>query len=288
MRKHIFICNCILPVLILACSKMNGPVPSEGFTFSIINVGEGLAQIGSINSRAVIWDIGDSVHYGAWFRGYQNAGSKQIGAIVISHSHQDHMGGLSKLLPMLSFSGLVVTNAYEDTAFIRKKAGPWQSAIRFRTIARGDTLACLDGVVITCLWPPAVIKEHRPLADSLKNAYSLCFSIRYLNNSVLITSDIDTFAQRELGSGFTFGLAHDIIIAPHHGSAGSVEESFYGYVNPQTAIISCSGDNGYSHPSGRLLNLLFQMKVNVFVTSKTGNVIARSNGYYWVWNNGCN
>jgi competence protein ComEC len=286
MRKQIFICkllSAVITVVIFACSKINGPGPSMGFAFSVIDVGEGLAQIGTMHSRAVIWDIGDSSHYDAWARGYDDAGSYAIAAIVISHTHQDHMGGLSKLSPSITFSGLVITHAYEDTAYIRKSAGAWRSDIRFRTVAQGDTLACLDGVTITCIWPPSVINEPRPLIDSLKNTFGLCFSVRYGNNSVLITSDIDTFAEKQLSTEFAFGLAHDIIVAPHHGSAGSIDAIFYGYVNPQTAIISCGSDNNFGHPSGKLLELLFQMNVDTFITSKVGNVVAESNGYYWVW-----
>jgi beta-lactamase superfamily II metal-dependent hydrolase len=188
---------------------------------------------------------------------------------------------LSRLSGDVAFSGLVITSPFEDTAFIRKNSGASEAAVRFKTICQGDTLACLDGVSITCLWPPRTIAFPAPLVDSLKNRYSLCFSIGYCGASILITSDVDTFSLRELSDLYGFGLAHDILVAPHHGSAGSVDPVFYGYVNPCAVIISCGAGNPYGHPSASLLNLLFEMRTPASITAKVGTVTARSNGYYW-------
>lgn len=284
MRMLIFTGNVLAAIavaLFLTCSKISGPDSVPAFNFSVIDVGEGLAQFGWSGALGVAFDVGDSSGHAAWTSAYARAGSPFIQAIVVSHSHIDHCGGLRLLPREIGFSGLIVTHAREDTAYIRKIAGAWHDAVRFRLVSQGDTLACLDGVTITCLWPPASIPAPAPLADSLKNTYSLCFSLRCRDNSVLITSDVDTFSLRQLCAAYGFGLAHDVVVAPHHGSAGSIDPVFYGYVNPSSAVISCGVGNPYGHPSSKLLDLLFQMRVDCRITATAGTVTLRGNGYYW-------
>jgi competence protein ComEC len=157
----------------------------------------------------------------------------------------------------------------------------WRDDISFTTIAQGDTVEGLSGVHIECIWPPRALNEVRPLPDSLKNRFSLCFLVRYGGTTVIITSDIDTMAERSLAEGFGYRLASDIIVVPHHGSAGSADDVFYGYVNPDVAVISCGIGNTYGFPAKKVMDLLYQMKVRPYITATTGTVTAISNGYYW-------
>jgi beta-lactamase superfamily II metal-dependent hydrolase len=105
--------------------------------------------------------------------------------------------------------------------------------------------------------------------------------VRYGGTTVIITSDIDTMAERSLAEGFGYRLASDIIVVPHHGSAGSADDVFYGYVNPDVAVISCGIGNTYGFPAKKVMDLLYQMKVRPYITATTGTVTAISNGYYW-------
>ena len=100
----------------------------------------------------------------------------------------------------------------------------------------------------------------------------------------LITSDIDTCAERELSRRVNAGfasLASDIMVVPHHGSAGSLDPVFYGYVRPQRAVISCGAGNQYGHPSPQVLLWLSQMGIAVHLTSLDGGIALESNGYCW-------
>jgi len=286
MPRHIFIYKLSIFAFLaafFACTNVADRDGRRSCVCAVLDVGEGLAQICAINGAAIAFDVGDTLAGNQWASGYGRVGSPRINAIVISHTHQDHMGGLSHLPPALDFSGMIITHPYEDTAYIRKIAGQWRQDVYFKTIAQGDTIGGLEGVRVECIWPPRDINAEVPLDDTLKNRYSLCCILRYDNTSVIITSDVDTFSERTLAAQYGETLAADIIVVPHHGSAGSVDEVFYGYVNPSVAIISCGIANSYGFPTQKATDLLYQMKVTEMVTYSAGTIAAVSNGSYWTF-----
>jgi competence protein ComEC len=284
MRRHfsVFSTGLALLLLLSSCSNVEKPSSSSVFTFTVVNVGQALSQVGLVGSDAVVWDMGDSAGAGEWMKTYKRLNEPYIQSIVISHTHADHMDGLLLLGSLTGFSGTLVTSAYEDTALLFGKCGPIRQRMRLRLIGAGDTIGGLNGVSIECIWPPMGLD---PLAFSLsednKNRYSLCFLVRRGGTSVCITSDIDTAAERELAARYGFGLRSDIVVFPHHGSSGSADPVFFGYVDPKTAIISCGDNNIYRLPAHNSLALLFQMHVPLYETDRQGTVSAVSNGYYW-------
>lgn len=279
----IFICSAALAVLTVSCGVSDSDSGPETFTFAVLDVGQGLAQLGSMQDRAVAWDMGPPEGYRGWREGYEDLGRPRLEAVVVSHSDLDHRGGMSRLGGGVDFSGLIVTSPHEDTTLIRSTSGAWSNKVRFRCVARGDTLGMLPGVYVECIWPPAEIDEKVPLNESgPKNAYSLCFRIVYDRTTVLITSDIDTTACGALSLSRNYELQADLFVVPHHGSRGSVDPVFFGYVAPLLAIVSCGPPpNRYGHPSDEVLDLLFEMGARVVGTYDRGHVVRTSNGEYW-------
>jgi competence protein ComEC len=274
-------CALLCALLCASCGTQGPSGSGTGLRFAVVNVGEGLSQIASSGGEAVVFDMGDTDATSRWIEAYGNAGAPHIRDIVISHSHVDHMGGLRNLPDSINFSGEIVASVFEDTALIRSTCGTWASRVRFRTVAQGDTVAGPSDAFAVCVWPPRDAPVKMPIVDEFKNTCSLCFLVRYQSNTVLVTSDIDTSAEQALAAKYGFGLASDIIVVPHHGSAYSVDPVFYGYVAPSIAVISCAADNTYGHPAANVLNLLFQMHVKLYMTKSEGTVSAYSNGYYW-------
>jgi len=286
MRKRILffkVCLVVVGPLLVWCTGVPVEPPVSDFSFTVVDVGQGLSQVAVSAGKALVWDVGDTFASARWRANYQRLGSPKIGAIVVSHSHRDHCGGLSSLPPALNFSGLIVTHPFEDTGYIRHIAAQWRKDIRFKSIAQGDTLGGLDGVIVSCMWPPRDAGVNTPISDSLKNRFSLCFRLSYRESSVLITSDIDTTAERCLATDFGFDLASNILIVPHHGSAAAVDEVFYGYAHPSIAVISCGLNNPYGFPTQRVMNMLYRIKAAYYSTASNGDVTASSNGYYWTF-----
>jgi competence protein ComEC len=282
MRGRITVFSACAVCLASVVSCVQQPAQQDSsFVFTVVNVGQGLSQIGAVGAEAIAWDMGDTGAAPQWNSAYAHLGAPHLRTIVISHTHADHMGGLNRLGDSVGFSGLIVTGMLEDTALIRENCGSWKGKIRFRTIAQGDTIGGLSGVSVECIWPPRVLAFSAPIIDDYKNRYSLAFIVRFGSNAVLVTSDIDTLAERQLAASYGFSLMSDIVVVPHHGSAGSVDPVFYGYVNPSVAVISFGANNPYGHPAKNVLDLLFQMRVQLFETATEGTVSAATDGYYF-------
>jgi competence protein ComEC len=267
-----FLVNCNNPI--------DGNAPS-GFKFCVADVGQGLAQFGVINNRAVAFDVGPKNQHPAWRAAYAALGSPRIESIVISHSDEDHCGGLALLDGRVDWSGALMVSPYEDTAKIRASSGAWADRIRFQFCRRGDTLRTLNSVEIICLWPPEGIAPELPLDNRLRNHYSLVFSVRHGYSRALVTSDIDSSAMAEIAAHSAHGLQAQLLSAPHHGSAGSVNQLFFSYTSAETAIISCSKQNSYGHPSQRMIDELMYFGVRILYTYIDNTVVLSSNGYDW-------
>ncbi|MDR2591586.1 MAG: hypothetical protein LBC59_02115 [Chitinispirillales bacterium] len=269
----------IITLMIECANPVDDGASGGRFTFAVADVGQGLAQFGVVGKRAVAWDVGKD--YVAWRSAYASLGSPRIESVIISHTESDHCGALQSFGSSLDWSGEIVVSIYEDTAKLRESAAAWANRIRFRTCAGGDTLRTLGPAVdIVCLWPPPDL-DQTLFSGEWKNRYSLVFSIRHGSARALITSDIDNAAMTEIAARSNYGLRSQILSVPHHGSAGSVNPLFFSYVAPEVAVISCSINNVYGHPSPQMVEELQRHAGRIMYTYNDGTITFNSNRYYW-------
>jgi competence protein ComEC len=266
--------------LFFYCSDL--PDESGGrFTFSVADVGQGLAQFGVYGGRAVVWDMGPGSQYSAWYSAYEKLGKPIIELIVISHTDEDHRGGLSRLHNNINWNGTVAVSPFEDTAKIRASAGVWSESIKFHFYSRGDSIKLFNSVDIICLWPPKDIPIEGALDGVMRNRFSLVFSVAHGYSRGLITSDIDSIAMSSIAAHSGYDLRAQLLVVPHHASKGSVNTLFFSYVSPQSAIISCSATNNYGHPSHQMIGELLDRGASMFFTYIDGTLTFESNGHYW-------
>ena len=274
-----FYCSLIIAVCSTSC---NHPLTSEGcyFTFGVVDVGQGLSQIGISGSQALVWDMGPPEGYAMWKDCYVKENKPELISVIISHRDLDHSGGLYFLDSSINWNGVLITSKYEDTAAIKGMCRSWRKPIRLRLFGRGDTLL-LNNTRIECVWPPHEIDMSEPVQGAQINKYSLVFLVRFNETQVLITSDIDSASMQTIAENCGILLRSQLVVVPHHGSRFSSNRLFYGLAQPEIAIISCGKQNAYGHPSPEIISLLMTMCADVRVTFLERSCFFRSNGFYW-------
>jgi competence protein ComEC len=261
--------------------KTSEPSFDAPLQFEVLDVGQGLAQMVVRNDTAIFIDCGSSEASSIIKEAYRDLGSPYISAIIISHEHSDHYGGLEAIDNEFSWSGCLMANPYTDSAVLSNSLSSWRGPLEFKRVAANDSMALAANTFLCCLWPPPGLGDSIRTSDDLRNRYSFVFGIRHGRTSVVITSDIDTVAEGALSQVKNGTFDDAILVVPHHGSQTGLSPLFYGYLHPEKAVISCARENDYGHPSPDVLLWFAQMGTHLFLTYTNGHIAFVSNGYYW-------
>jgi competence protein ComEC len=199
----------------------------------------------------------------------------RLDAILLSHPHGDHAGGVAPVLRTLG------ANAFADSG----QSYPGHAYHEALDLARarrvpmlepraGDIWHTDDGVTFRFYGPglPYLIGTRNDI-----NNNSLVFRVEYKHFSMLFTGDAGAQAEeRILARGED--LRADILKVGHHGSAYSSTPAFLHAVRPQIAIISVGRDNLFGHPSERTLSALRAIGAHIYRTDEDGAITIRSSG----------
>jgi competence protein ComEC len=205
------------------------------------------------------FDIGEEVVSEVlWSRGV-----RRLDAVVLSHAHSDHMGGLPAVLRNFHPTELWVGN--------NPRVGPYNDLlteaadlhVRVRQIEAGQTFA-FGTTQVNVLAP---FHGYQPGATPTNND-SVVLRVAYGATSVMLEGDAEAPIEHAMLAEPE--LASTLLKVGHHGSLTSSRPEFLARVAPQWAVISCGLHNRYGHPKQEVLHELEAAKVRTFSTDING------------------
>ncbi|HON92279.1 MAG TPA: ComEC/Rec2 family competence protein [Sedimentisphaerales bacterium] len=212
-------------------------------SLTCLDVGHGQAILARLPGAAnVLFDAGslstDDIGSRVVLPFLDHEGIDRLHAVVVSHRDIDHINGLPEIVnrrtvDCVYFDPVSFTQS-QDVATIRVLMDHLASR-RVPTSLMPETLDA-GRARIRLLWPTAESITREKLSDNDK---SLVCLIEWSDATILLCSDIETLAQREI-LALHEGLKPDVIVAPHHGSIRTLDGRFIEQLDPRVIVCSCA------------------------------------------------
>jgi competence protein ComEC len=206
------------------------------------------------------------------------AGIDRLDAVVITHPHADHLGGLPTLLREIDVAQVVHSgHNYSSELYAETRGLVEARGVRSRIVAAGDTLALDPSVHLQVLGPVAA-----PHPDDEANHGSVVLRVTYGDTSFLLTGDAEAAAEADLTTYYGELLASDAVKVGHHGSRTSSTPAFVERVAGEGtvyAVVSVARRNVYGLPNAEALGAWEDAGAAVLQTWAEGAVWLRSDGH---------
>ena len=218
----------VLPILFHPKEKLK----ENEFTYTLLDVGQGYASVLSTQNHTLIYDTGvkvsDTFDMGKLVLSpyLKSKGIKKIDTMMISHEDIDHRGGANYLYDNFDIDQIISSDKSlfaDSTACLADQKWQW------------------DGVNFEVFSPFAGFSGN-------DNNRSCVLKVWNQHHSLLLTGDIQKYAERALLKSHAKQLKSEVISVPHHGSKTSSSEEFLSQVSPQIGLISAGYRSRFGHP----------------------------------------
>ena len=197
-----------------------------------------------------------------------------VDAVVISHPHGDHAGGVAPALRRLRIAQIVDSgqqyggHAYRDAIATARTQGVPVLYPRAATRWHTD-----DGVVLHFIGPSLPFIGGR----NAINSNSIAFLLEYGRFRMLFTGDAGSESERRFLAE-NVDLHADVLKVGHHGSAYGSTAAFIAAVSPRFAIISVGRHNLFGHPASSTIATLHDIGAQIYRTDEDGAVTIVTDG----------
>ncbi len=238
--------------------------------FHFIDVGQGDATMIISSDSTVVIDTGTGDHADS-FAQYVKSYTDNVDYLILTHPHEDHIGGADELLELVHVDNVIMSDAYSETYTFTKILDAIEAAdIPVIEAKAGDKYAAGE-IEFTILAPLSEFTDY--------NDYSIVTKVEFGSSSVIVTGDVEHHSEKLMVERYgPSGLKADILQMGHHGSATSNHESFMECIAPEYAVISCGKDNEYGHPHRETLQKLRDFDITYYRTDKVGSIVFRTDG----------
>lgn len=276
-----------------ATEETQATLAVEGeMTVHFIDVGQADATLFVQNGHTMLFDAATKSRGDELVEYIKNLGIEYIDVLVLSHPHDDHMGGSAEVLnnievgvvygpDIFNINSLDDIGWYEDMIGAIKKIDmernqdvPEDEQTSIWHFPRND-----EGEFAKFNIGDATVEFYAPLEDEYSdlNDYSICAKVTFGTVDILLTADATTSVEKALlEEGYDLDI--EIFQASHHGSDTGNSKEFLDAISPECIVISCGMKNRYNHPVKSVVELYEEMEITVYRTDESGDIVMTTDG----------
>ena len=248
------------------------PASGEELIVHFIDVGQADCALLEFGGEFMLIDGGNRDDAQLVISYLEQQGVEELAAVVCSHAHEDHVGGLPSVLAVYPTAAVYApTKTYSSRVFDDFVYYADQQRQEIVLPRPGDTIP-FGEVEVTVLGPTKSYPEP--------NDTSIVLRVEYGETSFLFTGDMETTAENDMLDYWDNDALFqaDVLKVGHHGSNTSTGYRFLNTVSPTYGVISVGTDNSYGHPHDEPMSRLNQAEVVLFRTDELGTILAVTDG----------
>ena len=232
----------------------------------IIDVGQGDSILIHSNGCTSLFDTGPVDTSNDICLDLEKQGIKHIDAMLITHLHMDHVGGLVKIIESYSIGNLIIPDLLNNAEGLPAAKNAKQAVVN----SNGGVYTAIGGMNLNIgEFEITVLAYYNSLSD--ENNRSIIAMAEIDDIKFLLMGDAEKEAENAMLDD-RINIDCDVLKVAHHGSNTSSQNDFIRKASPKYAVISVGEDNTYSHPHKDTTETLKKNGVTVYRTDRDGDV----------------